>query len=289
MRILYVDESGDTNPLKLSDTASQPVLVVGSAAVDAARLESLTRQWVDLKKRFFPGLCDPAATGRWSWQTAEIKGTDLRRAIRQNSRRERRQAIGFLDRTFDLADAHSVRLASRVWIKDPGARFDGRAVYTSSVQWLCERFDASLQSPTDSGFVIADSRTPGPNAILSHSVFTQKFRATGDAYPRIIETPVFGHSQNHAGLQITDIVLSGVTAPICTHFFLSGRIANQHLHVRYADLAQRYTLRLLDLHARPSAATETTSERKALDWDLSVSDPVTKRGHMHLRAAYSAQ
>lgn len=274
MRILYVDESGDTDPLRLGDERSQPLLTVLGLALEQHRVEALTRGWVSLKRRFFPGLC-PRHGNVWDWQTAEVKGTDLRRAFRSSDRRERRATVGLLDRMLDLIERHNGRFGARVWIKPPGGPFDGRAVYTSSVQWLCGRFQSSLSSSNDSGIVIADSRNPAPNTNVAHSIFTQKFSAPGDPYPRILEVPVFGHSYNHAGLQLADVLSSGLVTPICAWFFLTGRVQNQHVLSSYEALAERYCPRLQRMQLPAQVG-------KGGQYSLVVSDPVGLRGHMHL-------
>ena len=49
---------------------------------------------------------------------------------------------------------------------------------------------------------------------VSHSIFTQKFSPAARNYQRLVELPTFGHSENHAGLQICDIVCSALLFPI---------------------------------------------------------------------------
>jgi hypothetical protein len=62
----------------------------------------------------------------------------------------------------------------------------------------------------DLGFVIADSRMKRVNTQVSHSIFTQKFRTTGDTYDGIVEVPAFSHSDNHAGLELADAICSAL-------------------------------------------------------------------------------
>lgn len=238
----------------------------------------MTRQWIGLKKRFFPGLCSRHG-GEWDWQTAEVKGTDLRRAVRSADRRERRATFGFIDRTLDLLERFDCTYSARVWIKEPGTAFGGRAVYTSSVQFLCRQFERVLDAQADVGIVIADSRSPAPNVNVSHSVFTQKFGALGDPYPRILEVPVFGHSDNHSALQLVDILASALLTPISCWYFLNGKFQNDHVHPSYEGLAKRYCHRLksLQLNSRGLPTTET---------GLVISDPVGRKGQMHLFRAY---
>jgi hypothetical protein len=101
-----------------------------------------------------------------------------------------------------LLEYHDARIFGRIWVKEVGGRCEDRSIYTFSVQAICADFQNLLETSGDTGFVIADSRSPAPNAAVAHSVFTQKFKTEGDRYPRILEMPTFGHSQNHAGLQV---------------------------------------------------------------------------------------
>ena len=61
MHILYIDESGDTGQLPAQPGANdQPVFVIGALIVDAAKIGDLTRDFIDLKTRFYPGLVGSA-------------------------------------------------------------------------------------------------------------------------------------------------------------------------------------------------------------------------------------
>ncbi len=128
------------------------------------------------------------------------------------------------------------------------------------------------------GLVIADSRTQAPNVNVAHSVFTQKFSAMGDPYPRILEVPCFGHSDNHAGLQLADLLVSTLLTPICCGFFLAGRLDNRHAAADYAHLADRYVGRLHTMFMRHPTDPQ---------WRACViSDPVGFRGVQHLLQAF---
>jgi hypothetical protein len=125
----------------------------------------------------------------------------------------------------------------------------------------------------DRGVVIADSRVPGQNVNVAHSVFTQKYRATGDPYPRILEVPVFGHSNNHVGLQLADVVGSALLAPTRLLFFLAPRGKPSATHPGYAELVRQRA----GLVAGLRTPTGEQPPRSIL-----VSNPVTTTGHMHL-------
>ncbi len=87
---------------------------------------------------------------------------------------------------------------------------------------------------------IADSRDHLKNVSVAHSVFTQKFRASSTVYSRILELPTFGHSENHAGIQVCDIVCSALLYPIAAEVYCTGYIANLHVQPAAAALRQRF-------------------------------------------------
>lgn len=120
--------------------------------------------------------------------------------------------------------------------------------------------------------MIADSRSQNPNNTVSHSVFTMKYRAKGDAFPRLMEPPVFGHSINHSGLQLSDILCSGLLFPICVYHFLYETVPNSHVHGKYHRLAERYTATLQSLQLRLPSTNRTPIH------GIVVSNPVTKTG-----------
>jgi hypothetical protein len=226
----------------------QPVLVIGGLIIDQTKIHALTHDFLALKRRYFPALL-PVTDPYLHWVLPEIKGADLRRQLRGN-RDERRHATGFLDRLFELLRTHDARLIGRVWVKQPAAPFDGRAVYTSSVQAIYGYFQHYLQAADRRGIVVLDSRTKNLNTQVSFSVFTEKFRTAGDRYPRIIEMPTFGHSDNHAGLQLMDAIVSTVLYPMATLTYCTGHVQSVHVEPRLAPVKQRFAPLVRDLQYR---------------------------------------
>lgn len=250
MHILYIDESGDTGQLPAQPGANdQPVFVIGALIVDAAKIGDLTRDFIDLKTRFYPGLVGEC-NKHLDRILPEIKGADLRRNALRGRHNVRRHAVGFLSKLLLILQAHDVRLLSRVWVKPLGQRFDGRAVYTSSIQWLYSSFENFLHDHDSLGFCIADSRDPLNNAIVAHSVFTQKFQSSSAAYGRTLELPTFAHSENHAGIQLCDIVCSALLYPIAAEAYCSGHVGNIHVQPGAAALRQRFGEELQALQFR---------------------------------------
>ena len=104
MYFCYIDESGDTSAIKSRNDTSQPVLVLAAMFLPAAALHLLTRDFLNLKRRYFPGLTGGTRHDLDDMHP-EVKGADLRRAIRSGGRNQRRQAFGFLDGALDTLDA----------------------------------------------------------------------------------------------------------------------------------------------------------------------------------------
>lgn len=252
MKFLYIDESGDLGSLPAVPAANgndQPILVIGAIIVDAGRLEALTQDFLSLKGQWFPGLSYPSPN-HLDKILPEIKGSELRRNITRGNRNEHRHAVGFLDKLLAMMEGHGVRLLARVWVKGLGVNFNGQSVYTSSIQGLYTYFDKFLSENDDLGFCIADSRDYLKNVNVAHSIFTQKFRASSTNYSRVLELPSFGHSQNHAGIQICDIICSSLLYPIAAEAYCTGHIANVHVQAKASVLRQRFGARLKAMQYR---------------------------------------
>jgi hypothetical protein len=85
--------------------------------------------------------------------------------------------------------------------------------------------------------------------------------------------PVFGHSDNHAGLQMADMVCSAFLAPIACAVY-GGPYAkwNRHCNSGYLDIRERFGQRLA---ARTFTWKDYHDQTCA---SLVVSNPVSKRG-----------
>jgi hypothetical protein len=178
-------------------------------------------------------------------------GADLRRAMRDGAgRRNRRHALGFLASLVKLLEDYDAQIVGRVWIKEPGRTIAERALYASSIQAICAYFEHLLCTREAEGLVVADSRTPALNTSVAHSVFTQKFKLAGDEYGHILEMPTFGHSDNHAGIQIADLLASALLFPMATNAFCLGHIGGVHVQNDFELLRHRFGPRLSRLQYR---------------------------------------
>jgi len=227
----------------------QPALVIGALFVNQADLHEVTHDFMAVKQQYFPGLAYPSRSSL-DRILPEIKGADIRHNATRGTAREYQNAIGFLDRLMGLLNRYGIKLSARIWIKGLGMPFDHIPVYTSSIQSLCAYFDHYLGSVDDSGFCIADSRNKFKNVRVSHSIFTQKFRQGAAGYGRLHELPTFGHSENHAGLQLCDLVCSALLFPIACYAYCTGYVGNVHVQAGAADLRARYGQTLKNLQYR---------------------------------------
>jgi hypothetical protein len=251
MQICYVDESGDTRDLDTATSPIAPVCVILGVVFDQAVLHGLTSEFITLKRNAFPNLPVHPKHLRLAWVLPEIKGADLRRAMRTGEpRRNRRHTIYFLDRFMQLLEDYQAKIFGRVWVKEVGGTCNGQAVFGSSMQALCGYFQQYLEEQDQLGFVIADSRTPTENAAVSMSIFTQKYKVEGDGYDRVLEMPTFGHSQNHVGIQIADLLGSALVFPMATAAYCLGTVQNIHVDPNFGRLIERYGSRLSALQFR---------------------------------------
>lgn len=270
MQLCYVDEAGCTGQLAHSHSPVQPLLVIGGVFVAESELQELTRGFLELKAQYFSPLF-PAGCLLLDRILTEIKGADLRRDVRAGNRRSRRRAVGFLDDLLDLIARTRVRLVARVWIKPIGSPINGTGLHTSSMQSLFQYFQHFLTSVNERGCVIADSRSKAKNVNVAHSIFTQKHQRTGDPYNRIVEMPTFGNSDNHAGLQVTDLICSALLFPIAAFSYCLGHVHSVHVDPAYSQLKAHFGTQLYQLQYRYQDVAD--------NWKggITVSDPIQHR------------
>ncbi len=195
MKICYIDEAGCLGKLPSATSEIQPVFILTGLFVDQTRIHDLTLGFLKIKSQYFH---HTATANKLDCIRCEVKGSDLRTDIRQGNAKKRRLVVSYLMSIIALLRQHSVQFVSRVWIKGINDDFRGRSVYTSSMQAMCAYFQQYLLQKGEDGLIIADARNKIQNSIVSHSIFTRKFKYQSDAYPQLIEMPTFGHAENHA-------------------------------------------------------------------------------------------
>lgn len=248
MKFLYIDESGGFEAPD-SSAGATPLMVVAGVALDHRSLPAITDEFLHLKSRFFPRKVK-TARHLLDYVLAEVKGSDLRAAVRSSSRNQRRQAIGFMDNTISLLAAHDAAIVGRIWVKAPGESLSPRGSYTFAIQDLAQHFEHLLASQAETGLIVCDGRLHHQDAEVSHSIFTQKHKLAGDAYPHVVEATLFGGSQNHVGLQLADLVASAFLFPMATRTFCPTLPDGPHTSPRLDAVKQRYASQLRPMQHR---------------------------------------
>jgi len=272
LAICYIDEAGCLGELKSRTDTVQPVFVLTSLMIKEECVRELTQKFVALKVRYFPGIF-AGIKHELDAMMLEIKGSDLRKDLRGADRKKRVIAEKFIDEIIALVMAHDGRIASRIWVKGIGMPFKGDSIYTKTTQKMAGFFQQYLADLDRKGIMICDFRRPGSNAKISHSVFTQKHKRGrhGDAYPNIFEAPTFGISDNHAGLQIVDLITSALIFPMACHVYCTGHVENNLVVKENYVIWNRHRARLRSM--------QYTRFKKAKNtYGFSVHDPHANLG-----------
>lgn len=239
MHFCYIDESGGFEAPNLSPAAT-PLVVFAGVIFPASAIAPLTLDLLEVKRRF---KAQPQRH-HLNFLLEEIKGSALRRGVRSRSRRERRGKLGVLHETVRLLEEHDARIVGRILIKKPIEGLDPDKAYTLSVQIIARHFNRFLEENNSHGLIMCDNRAHDDDVRVSHSLLTRKLKATGDELPRIMESVVFARSSNHAGLQIADIVASGLLFPIAARAYCADWAGSAHAHPRFDELQSRFSARL---------------------------------------------
>ncbi|MFH8751402.1 DUF3800 domain-containing protein [Streptomyces rimosus] len=246
--LCYLDESGTGQTLNPQVRDSVPVMVIGGFTVPASQARGLAWDFIALKKKFEPRLRDvPSLT---QVVHHEIKGETLRRSFRQSGRKQRRRAHGFLNDLIGILEQRECTVLARIWVKQDGVAYNGTRMYATAVSTLCGNFEHLLATQSSSGIAVLDSRNPSDNSPNVHCVTTRRFGKEGDPLPHLPESPVFGHSNTHLGLQIADLVVSAVLAPSAAVTYAADLRDNVHCHPGYAEIRNRHCPRIGELQHR---------------------------------------
>jgi hypothetical protein len=237
--------------------------VIAGLILRQEALPEITTEFLRLKRGYFPA----SFTSRHPLDDVreEIKGSDLRGAIRKRGARAKTQ-LRFIDDTFSLLEQFECRILATIWIKGIGTAFKARETYTQSVQHACKGYQSFLEEKDSSGFMIGDFRTTQLNDQVAHSIFTQKYRAKGDPFDRVLELPTFGISNNHVGLQLTDILCSALLFPMASSAYCFGHVVGVHVNSRDLEIRRRYARRIKRLQFRVGTR-----------WSINVIDRIARR------------
>jgi hypothetical protein len=198
---------------------------------------------LQLKRTFFAKLCN----NKLDDILVEIKGSDLRKQLRGN-RNEQRHFHIFTSKLLAMLNNYNVKLSSVIWVKQVGVEFHPIPVYTKAIQMISETFNHYLDTMGSYGLEIADSRNSKLNSQVAHSLYTVKYAHVGDTIPRITEPPLFGHSENHAMIQITDLIVSCLLFPMSVYAYCSP--TSIHHHQEYGVLKEKYGAQLKNMQYR---------------------------------------
>ncbi|MBC3986629.1 DUF3800 domain-containing protein [Streptomyces sp. AC536] len=248
MYLCYIDESGTAQVLNPDVPDSVPVMVIGGFTVPEELLTALASDFIELKKRFRPELRTRPTLRDVVHH--EVKGETLRKSFRRTGRKQRRAAHGFLDHLLNLLEQHHCTVLARVWVKQNSVVYDEEDLYASSIAVLCKSFENYLAERAASGIVVLDSRNPSDNAGSVHGITARKFSKDGDELPHLPESPVFGHSNTHLGLQIADLLVSAILAPSAAATYAADLVGNVHCDPRFAEVRERHCPRLGKLQYR---------------------------------------
>lgn len=245
MLLAYLDESGDELPLRTPE--DPPVLVIAGIVVSHENVKNLVWEFLQLKKRYNPSLAKEGV--RLSELIRlEVKGSSLRKDVRSGGRRNRRRALGFLDRVLKLITDEGASVIGEVYIK--GANPLSAWVYPQAVAKIAVGFEHQLQAADTQGLIIMDARTKVKNTPSVHRLTTARFKSGGDLVPHLVESPTFGHSDAHVVLQIADILASALIFPMACVGYCNTLVHNVHLNDEYAVLRTRYGQKLNGLQYR---------------------------------------
>lgn len=245
-------------------------MAIVALLVDSNELPSLTRDYVALKCRYFAAKF--AGARSLDFILSEVKGSQILSLTRSSARNDRRKALQFRRDLCTLLEQHNVKVMARVWIKADGKSLNMKKSYGYAIQDITRDFNAYLESVDDFGTVIADSREHKLNIDVAHSVFTQKWKAGGDPYPRVSEVPTFAASDNHAGLQLADLVASTIVFPSAVAAYCESRAGYAHQPDQYEPVRQEFIARLKRMLFRYRA--EDRYWRGGID----LTDAISRRG-----------
>lgn len=274
MHLCYVDESGDAEALRSTIPDAAPVFVLVGVTVPLQAVNALTWAFLKLKKELNPSLAKDSVRLSDLIQ-AEMKGSKLRADFRKDGRGRnvRRRAFRAIDKIFELLEQHNCQLVGKIVVKvaDQPSPPAERAVYSPAISEMAASFQAQLAAADTDGLMILDARTKVKNTPSVMGVTTQRFRKGGSAYPNLVESPLFGHSDTHVPLQIADIIASAVLFPIACSEYCSDLAWNTHPHVRYKQVKERYGDKLQRLEYR---YTDGDGSRRG---GFQVIDPIDRR------------
>ena len=203
--VFYIDEAGSPDshqvPIKSGTT---PIFSLGALAFPIWEWRSLDREFLALKRRFFP---DYLGRSNERDEEIEIKGRELTSPHQASSSRRHaflREVISFITRHAGIGFGVS-------FLKNPVTPTPARSLYTNALQILTERFSQFVaEHPVyNNGILICDSRMKKLDINVARSHMSYIFgHEIGRNFINLQEAPLFADSRLTVGLQVTDIFVS---------------------------------------------------------------------------------
>lgn len=249
MHICYIDESGSIEILEENSVGSTPVMVIGGFIVDSKVQRNLIWDFLQLKSQYNPRL----KRVKLSVLIAEeVKGSELRKDLRpQKSTRTIRRSIHFMLEVIKLLEKYECKLVGRVLVKEKGKRYKDLEIYPGYIAWIAKTFEHYLSVHNSNGIMLLDSRTKNKNTPLTSNIVTRFYSSgKGRLLQHLVDAPAFGNSDAHVGLQIADIVVSGMIFPLACNAFCTRYDWNTHCSSTYSLLRNETAARLKALQYR---------------------------------------
>jgi len=244
MHICYIDEAGCPGYLPANNTEIQPVLIIAGLALPKEALDSISRQFIKIKQQYLYGETRP--NSRHQDALNELKGADLRKAIREGNKSIASKAHKLAQQLLDTLIAHGAELYGQVIIKVPDDKFNGTQLYAEAMMRIAKSYHQLLDKELSNGLIVADFRGSEINSKVAQPISLAMWEQK-NTFPRFELPPTFGNSNSHVGLQIADIIISSLLMPLALAKF--GEQIPESKHKKEEDLQnfKRYEKRLKTL------------------------------------------
>ncbi len=284
MYTCYIDEAGCPGIFPSEISTVQPALAIAGLSLHHSSTRSLNQQFIKLKQIHLYG--EKRSLLLQEDLPIEIKGAELRQAIRAPGTLAAQKAHQFLSNLMNMLIVHDAKLFGQILIKSPGKEFNGNHIYSAAMQEIAHSFHHQLEQYDDCGGMVADFRNPKVNTLVSQDIAAKMLKNNSNSFPRFYEPPTFGMSNNHVGIQIADILVSTLLFPLalCEHGheipYGKHRVAEDSL------LMKTYKKRLMTLSNQGTSISVIHAENLAIRQCLfSSKSKITQMNMKNIRAA----
>ncbi|WP_228028217.1 DUF3800 domain-containing protein [Chitinibacter fontanus] len=241
MHICYIDEAGCPGYLPANNTEIQPVLIIAGLALPKEALDSIGRQFIKIKQQYLYGESRP--NSRHEDALNELKGAELRRAIREGIKAEADKAHKLAHQLLETLIAHGAELYGQVIIKVTDDKFNGTRLYAEAMMRIAKNYHQLLDKELSNGLIVADFRGSEINGKVAQPISLAMWEQK-NTFPRFELPPTFGNSNSHVGLQIADIIISTLLMPLALAKFYEQIPESKHKRSDDLQHFKRYQKRL---------------------------------------------